>query len=111
MQSISAANTPAAAAPPHFTPRIDTQKCVGCGACVDACPMEALSVDSLTGEVKPLLHRCVGCGVCAVACRVSGALTMEPVPHYRRPPNSWYALLTKLAPSAMANALSAWLGR
>ena len=47
---------------PHF--------CVQCEdyPCVEACPVEALSIDSKTGAV--LLHKeeCPGCGQCVEAC-------------------------------------------
>jgi Na+-translocating ferredoxin:NAD+ oxidoreductase subunit B len=46
---------------------IDQEKCIGCGTCVDRCPMDALKLnDDDKAEVKP--KRCIGCGVCVPSC-------------------------------------------
>jgi len=42
-------------------------KCIGCEACIDICPMEAINLnDSGLAEVN--LTRCIGCGVCLTSC-------------------------------------------
>jgi ferredoxin len=43
----------------------NTDDCVACGACVDACPLGALSVND-TVEVDE--EACVECGACTSAC-------------------------------------------
>jgi ferredoxin len=40
--------------------------CVGCGACVKRCPVQALSVSEKKVRVDE--ERCIGCGVCRVVC-------------------------------------------
>lgn len=45
----------------------DGEKCVGCGACVRACPMGYLQLDG--GKVAPReKRRCIACGHCVAAC-------------------------------------------
>ncbi len=50
-------------------PYIDPFACIGCGACVDACPEEVLGV---VGGQAVVIHgvRCVGHGLCEEACPV-----------------------------------------
>lgn len=47
---------------------IDPRRCTGCGACVQACPYQAIQMDSeqQVAVVNPAL--CKGCGACAAAC-------------------------------------------
>ncbi len=62
-------------APVAQHPQIDLRACIGCGACVAACPEEG--VLGLVGGVARVIHgsRCVGHGLCADACPV-GAVTI-----------------------------------
>lgn len=56
-------------------PRIAMDECIGCGACVEACPEgDVLGlIDGKATIVKG--HKCIGHGLCAEACPV-GAITM-----------------------------------
>lgn len=51
---------------------LDDDRCVNCGACVSACPFEAISRDR---TVRVHAERCWGCGVCRAFCR-HGALRL-----------------------------------
>ena len=44
---------------------VNKETCVGCGACVDACPCGALSLEDGVAVVS---DDCAGCGACADAC-------------------------------------------
>ncbi len=46
--------------------------CTGCGACVDACPFGAITLD---GKAAVDAARCMGCGVCVRRCE-TGALSL-----------------------------------
>ncbi len=51
-------------------PHVDVASCIGCGACVDACPeLEVLAVVNGTATIVNGL-KCVGHGSCAEACPV-----------------------------------------
>jgi dihydropyrimidine dehydrogenase (NAD+) subunit PreT len=67
----------------HY-PDIDLSKCVGCGACVRACPEEGV-LDLLHGQAV-VVHgaRCVGHGRCAEACPTAAiALTFADLSERR----------------------------
>ena len=42
--------------------------CVACGACVEACPTEAIA--EADGKYEINADTCIGCGACAEACPV-----------------------------------------
>ncbi|MDP8226353.1 4Fe-4S dicluster domain-containing protein [bacterium] len=46
--------------------KIDKEKCVGCGVCVDVCPTEALSIEDDIAVCDA--DKCVDCGVCIPEC-------------------------------------------
>ncbi len=53
--------------PPSLHPYIDPVRCLGAGACVTACPEEAIGmINGKAQLVNPTL--CIGHGACAVAC-------------------------------------------
>ena len=45
---------------------VDVEKCTGCGACVDVCPVEAITVKNDVAVVDEA--ECVECGACADEC-------------------------------------------
>jgi ferredoxin len=63
----------------NFLPALDATACNGCSRCVDACPVEALSLVSANDpkmkrrKVARLDEgRCLGCGVCVSSCPKDG---------------------------------------
>ena len=43
------------------------EECVGCGACADICPVNAVAMDD-NDRPQVDLDWCIGCGVCMVSC-------------------------------------------
>jgi ferredoxin len=65
-----------------FLPAVDRERCNGCGACVTACPVEAMGFVSANDPKAPKRRTvrlaeedCLGCGVCVPTCR-PGALRL-----------------------------------
>ncbi len=45
--------------------KVDNEKCVGCGACVGTCPVEAITMNGDKAEVG---DACIDCGACVGEC-------------------------------------------
>lgn len=57
------------------------EDCCGCGACLNACPKDAISMrPDEYGFVYPIINqeKCVECGLCTQSCRFSNAETVAP---------------------------------
>jgi len=77
-EALTAARTFAHMHPVHtsnYLPVVDHEACTGCGKCVNACPVEALSLVSANDARRPRRRAarleedvCLGCGVCVRAC-------------------------------------------
>jgi ferredoxin len=63
----------------NFLPHVDEDLCNGCGKCVDACPVEAMTLVSANDPRKARKRLaaldaeiCLGCGVCTRVCPAKG---------------------------------------
>lgn len=50
----------------NYLAEIMDDTCVGCGTCIDLCPMNTIELNDSTAIVK--VSKCIGCGVCAHHC-------------------------------------------
>ncbi len=48
-----------------FVPQIDAERCTACSACVDVCPLGALTLNEVAEVNRDV---CVGCSVCVPSC-------------------------------------------
>lgn len=54
--------------------KVDLELCTGCGACVEACPVDAISIQG--GKAQIETENCVECGVCEGECPAE-AISLE----------------------------------
>jgi len=47
-------------------PWVDTEKCTGCGVCVEKCPVDAISMEDEKAKIN--MDECIHCGVCHDEC-------------------------------------------
>ena len=66
-----------------FIPKIDEDKCIGCGKCIKTCPIEAIEwvlnddeTNNKPKKVKVNEEICLGCGICVRACS-NKSITLE----------------------------------
>lgn len=61
----------------YFLRETDFEKCIGCGQCLEICPVDALKLE----EDRPVVDDewCIGCGVCATVCPTD-SITMRVRP-------------------------------
>ena len=49
--------------------KINEDTCIGCGACVDACPVGCIKLND-NGKAEIDSTMCISCGSCAATCPV-----------------------------------------
>jgi NAD-dependent dihydropyrimidine dehydrogenase PreA subunit len=60
-----------------YKPEVDEDKCVGCGECVEICPVDVLElVDEKAVPINA--EECIGCESCVEVCE-QGAITVTEI--------------------------------
>ena len=52
--------------------KIDNEKCTGCAACIDVCPVNAIKIEN---EKAVVSEDCIDCGACISQC-LAKAITL-----------------------------------
>lgn len=60
-----------------YKPEVDVEKCVGCGDCVEACPVDVYEIQD-GKSVAVNADECIGCESCIEVCE-EGAITIEEI--------------------------------
>lgn len=48
---------------------VDKKKCIGCGTCIEMCPVSAIKFDENgLAQIDPA--KCIKCGTCEISCPV-----------------------------------------
>ena len=68
-------NIPTIIAKSHFEANMHPENCLGCGQCVEVCPMEAISLVDQKAVIDRT--RCIGCGLCVPKCGKAKAITLK----------------------------------
>jgi ferredoxin len=70
----------------NFIPRVQVEQCIGCGKCVNVCPVEAMTLVSANDPQRSMQRKakldeaiCLGCGVCVAVCP-AGNIQLESRP-------------------------------
>jgi ferredoxin len=79
----------------NYLPKIEDEKCNGCGKCVEICPVEAMSLISANDPIKKKKKKarlneeiCLGCGLCVRVCKTNGIKLTEREERVITPINS-----------------------
>jgi Fe-S-cluster-containing hydrogenase component 2 len=68
---------------------LDSQKCVGCRACLEKCRFDALSYNKLNKKVVLDPVKCYGCGICRAVCP-KDAIELIDRRHHVDAKDLWY---------------------
>ena len=60
----------------NFLSYIDKSKCVGCGTCMEKCPVDAIQGDD-NNKADRNADLCIGCGICAYFCPENAISLLE----------------------------------
>ena len=84
----------------NFLPVIDSETCNGCGKCVSACPVEAMTLVSANDPRHPNRKKakldeeiCLGCGVCVRTCQQKSLSLKERAQRVITPVNSTHRVV------------------
>jgi len=57
---------------------INTDKCTGCGRCVETCPAEAIAINESIKKAVVDISKCTECGICIERCK-KNAISLDEI--------------------------------
>ncbi len=54
---------------------IDTEKCIGCGACINSCPQKLYKLNDGKAKLTGDIEKCTLCRICEKGCP-TGSITI-----------------------------------
>lgn len=60
------------------TLRLDVERCIGCGRCIEVCPHGVLFLEQKSAQIQDR-DTCMECGACATNCPVAAATVRSGV--------------------------------
>ncbi len=94
LRAIRELDIPSAVMKSNFCSCVDSELCTGCAACIDICPMDALSWED--SKIAVNARRCLGCGLCVLECPAA-AILLKPKTQRVIPPASFSELVGTIA--------------
>jgi electron transport complex protein RnfB len=79
----------------NYYAAVNAEACTGCGACVERCQVDAVTVDDRGSTALVNLDRCIGCGNCTVTC-LAGAMSLLRKKKETVPPQDTEALYDEI---------------
>lgn len=103
LNAIRKFDMPNAVVAANWVMQVDQDACRGCGKCVAACPIEAISLEAKTTSDGKTTRKavcdeslCLGCGVCYGACKFN-AIAMKGREQRILPPESTFDRVIQMA--------------
>jgi ferredoxin len=82
LRSLKSDSRPASRVSSPFRIKLDSDKCSGCGICINRCQMNAISL--INEKILLNTDRCIGCGLCVSTCP-TGSVTLHRKPKHEQP--------------------------
>jgi len=86
---------------------INAKACIGCGICVDTCPVQALSLVDGVSVVDP--KQCIDCGACVKVCPTNAISLDKPLAAQAKPAAAAEPVVKKAAPAADDEYQGVWV--
>jgi len=83
---------------------VDSERCVGCGTCLDRCQMEAIEIIDDVATIRA--DRCIGCALCVSTCPNEAKILKKKDEEYEPPADTveYFKQLTEIKASLVSKS-------